>query len=143
MFTPGMKAPTNSTPRARSGSAESASVKSRGSDAPACTKTRMPGESRFRMSRGLELLCIIVFGPRTSWCALKRLDVAHQEVRGPALGDLGNAVVEHDRLALDKLRPERDLRAVDPHFGADRLAGENRRGEPQAHALEAAGIIIS
>ena len=39
---------------------------------------------------------------------MKRLDVAHQEMRGPALigRDLGNAVVEHDRLALDKLRPE-------------------------------------
>src|SRR3954447_14596185 len=113
LLTPGMNAPVNSTPRARSGSAESASVRSRGSDAPAWTKTRIPGESRSSMSRGL--LCIVFFGP--------------------ALSDFRKPIVEDDRVALAQSRPERDLRAVDPHFGADRLAGEYRRGETQTHAF--------
>src|SRR5438309_8656678 len=104
LLTPGMNAPVNSTPRARSGSVESASVKSRGSDAPAWTKTRNPGESRFNISR--ELFCIVFFGL--------------------ALTDFRKPIVEDDHLALAQSRPERDLRAVDPHFGADRLAGENR-----------------
>src|SRR3954451_13470564 len=141
VFTPGMNAPMNSTPRARSGSAESASVKSRGDDAPACTKTRMPGASRSRMPRGLVLVCVIFFGPRTSWCAIpSNIACASGDAR-PALNDFGKPIVEHDCVALDEPRSKRDLRAIDPHFGADRLARENRRCEAQTHAFEARGIV--
>src|SRR5436309_14359805 len=67
--------------------------------------------------------------------------LAHQEMRGPALNDFGKPIVEHDCVALDEPRSKRDLRAIDPHFGADRLARENRRCEAQTHAFEARGIV--